>query len=178
MFPYVILFFVLLLIFIIFKYRDIISNYRFVLKRIHLGENELDELLNKKAILLEEICDYINNANDSKASFSIKKITQKNIDTIKLDKELAKSYLELKEYLIVNKAFIPDDDTKNKLERLCNLEIDLEATKSYYNDNCIIFNDLLDRFPYSFVGKRKGYENKNLYSFKKDEFFEILKNDN
>ena len=37
---------------------------------------------------------------------------KKNIDTIKLDRDLAEAYLELKEYLLVNKRrnLIPDND--------------------------------------------------------------------
>jgi len=177
MVPYIILIIVILLILFIYKYRDISSNFSSVLKRVHLGENEIDELLNKKANLLDEIGEEINNINDSKIFSSVKKAMKNNIDTIKLDHDLSEAYLELKEYLLVNRTFIPEEELQNKINLLAEIEIDLEATKSYYNDNSSIFNELLEKFPSSVVGKRKGYDTKNLYSFNQEELFEILKKD-
>jgi len=177
MISYIVLVLFILLIIFIHKYRDISSNFSSVLSRIHRGENEMDELLNKKANLLDEICEEINSINDNKIFSSVKKNMKKNIDTIKLDRDLAAAYLELKEYLLVNKSFIPEEELKNKINQLVELEIDLEATKIYYNDNSTIFNELLERFPSKIIGKRKGYDNKNLYTFSKEEFFEILKKD-
>lgn len=175
---YIILVVVILLILFIYKYRDISSSFSAVLMRIHRGENEIDELLNKKADLLDAVCDEINNLNDNKIFSSVKKNMKKNIDSIKLDRDLAEAYLELKEYLLVNKSFVPEEELKNKIDQLAELEIDLEATKIYYNDNSTIFNELLEKFPSKTIGKRKGYDTKNLYTFSKEEFFEILKKDN
>ena len=87
------------------------------------------------------------------------------------------SSVELKEYLLVNKTFIPEEELQKKINLLSEIEIDLEATKSYYNDNSGIFNELLEKFPSSVVGKRKGYDTKSLYSFNQEELFEILKKD-
>ena len=42
---------------------------------------------------------------------------KKNLDTMKLDKDLSEIGLELKEYLLVNKAFIPEDELKNIFQR-------------------------------------------------------------
>lgn len=178
MIPYIVLVVVILLILLISKYRNIISEYNSVLTRIHHGENEIDELLNKKADLLDNICESINNINDNRVFSSVKKVLKKNIDTLKLDKDLAEIYLELKEYLLVNKSFVPEEELQSKINELSELELDLEATKTFYNDNSTIFNELLDSFPSKSVGKRKGYDYKNLYTFKEEELFEILKKDN
>lgn len=178
MVPYIILILIILLILVIYKYRDISSNFSSVLLRIHRGENEIDELLNKKANLLDEVCETINTLNDNKIFSSVKKNMKKNIDTIKLDRDLAEAHLALKEYLLVNKTFIPEEELRNKINQLSALEIDLEATKTYYNDNSIIFNELLGNFSSKLIAKKKGYDTKNLYSFSKEEFFEILKKDN
>lgn len=177
MVPYIILIGVLLLILIIYKYIDISSTFSSVLMRIHRGENEIDELLNKKADLLDEIGEEINNLNDHKIFSSVKKAMKKNIDTIKLDRDLAEAYLELKEYLLVNKSFVPEEELKKKIDSLVTLDLDLDAIKNYYNDNSNIFNELLEKFPSKIIGKKKGYDTKNLYSFSKEEFFEILKKD-
>ena len=102
---------------------------------------------------------------------------KKNIDTLKLDKDLSEIYLELKEYLLVNKSFIPEKELQNKIEELNELELNLEATKVFYNDNSIMFNELIEKFPSNIIARKKGYDFKNLYTFKEEELFEILKND-
>lgn len=177
MVPYIILIVVLLLILVISKFKSITSEFNCVLSKIHHGENEIDELLNKKANLLDEICEEINNLNDNKVFSSVQKVMQKNLDSFKLDKDLAEIYCELKEYLLVNKSFIPEDDIKRKIDELITLELDLEATKTFYNDNSSVFNDLIDKFPSKIIANKKGYDNKNLYTFSEEEFFEILKKD-
>jgi len=103
---------------------------------------------------------------------------KKNIDTMKLDKDLAEISLELKEYLLVNKSFIPEDELKNNLDELIELDLNLEATKVYYNDNSTIFNEFIEKFPSKIIAKKKGYDYKNLYTFKEEQLFEILKKDN
>lgn len=178
MVPYIILLVVVLLILCIYKYRDMLSEYNSVLVRIHHGENEIDELLNKKADLLDQICESINNINDNRVFSSVKKVMKKNLDTMKLDKDLSEIGLELKEYLLVNKAFIPEDELKKKLDELVDLDLNLEATKVYYNDNSTTFNELIEKFPSKIIAKKKGYDFKNLYTFKEEQLFEILKKDN
>jgi len=178
MIPYIILIIVVLLILIVYKYRNIVSDYNSVLVRIHHGENEIDELLHKKADLLDKICESINNINDNRVFSSVNKVMKKNIDTMKLDKDLAEISLELKEYLLVNKSFIPEDELKNNLDELIELDLNLEATKVYYNDNSTIFNEFIEKFPSKIIAKKKGYDYKNLYTFKEEQLFEILKKDN
>ena len=177
MIPYIILIVFILGILVINKFRAITLEFNSVLSKIHHGENEIDELLNKKANLLDEICEEINNLNDNKVFSSVQKVMQKNLDSFKLDRDLAEIYCELKEYLLVNKSFVPEEDVKKKIDELASLELDLEATKTFYNDNSSVFNELLDKFPSKVVANRKGYDTKNLYTFSEEEFFEILKKD-
>ena len=177
MIPYIILLVVVLIIIFIFKLRDVTNDFNSILVRIHDGENEIDELLKRKGTLLDEVCDEINNLNDNRVFSSVKKVTNKSIDSLKLDRSLSEIYSELKEYLVVNKSFVPEDELKAKIDELASLEIDLEATKLFYNDNSTLFNDLIDKFPARIVAHRKGYDFKFLYTFEKEEFFEILKKD-
>ena len=168
---------IIFMILIINKFKTINSDFNSVLIKIHDGENEIDELLNKKGTLLDEICEAINNINDKIVFSSIKKITKKNIDSLKLDRELSEAYAELKEYLIVNKSFIPEDELKNKIDELSEVEINLKATKLFYNDNSNVFNELIESFPAKIIARKKDYDFKFLYTFEEEQFFEILKKD-
>ncbi len=177
MIPYILLLLVVLIIISIYKMKDVTRDFNSILVKIHDGENAIDELLNKKGTLLDEVCDGINEINDNKVFSSVKKITKKSIDSLKLDRELAEVYNELKEYLLVNKSFVPENELKEKIDELEQLEIDLEATKLFYNDNSNVFNELIEKFPSKIIARRKGYDFKFLYTFEEAEFFEILKKD-
>ena len=45
----------------------------------------------------------------------------------------------------------------------------------YYNDNAKSFNSYIDKFPAKYAANRRNYDYKYLYTFEKEEFFEILK---
>ena len=177
MIPYIILVLVIILVIVIYIFRDITETFNSILIKIHDGENSIDELLNRKGTLLEEVCESINEINDKKVFPSIKKIMDKSIDSLKLERSLADVYSELQEYLLVNKSFIPETELKKKIDELAEIELDLEATKMFYNANSDIFNDLIEKFPSRIIARKKGYDFKFLYTFEKEEFFEILKKD-
>ncbi len=179
MIPYIVLLIVVIIILIIYKYVSISVDYDIVLRKIHDGENEIDELLHKKAEIMKSIADNINSINDNSLFSDVDKILKKKRDnTLALDRDLGDYYHELKEYLLVNKSYIPDEIVGAKIKELESVELDLEATKRFYNDNSNIFNDLIDRFPSKIIAKKKGYDFKYLYSFDKEELFEILKSKN
>ena len=177
MVPYIILVLLVILILFIYKIKDVTRDFNSVLVKIHDGENEIDELLKRKGTLLDEICEGINNLNENRVFSSVKKITKKTIDSQKLDRELSEVYGELREYLLVNKSFVPEEELQAKIDELEILEVDLEATKLFYNDNSNIFNELIEKFPSRLVARKKGYDFKFLYTFEEAEFFEILKKD-
>lgn len=178
MIPYIILILIVICIISVYKYMSIKSEYNSILKCIHNGENEIDKMLIEKSELLDVICENINSLSENVVFSPISKLMKKNLDSYKLDRGLSEAYNELKEYLFVNKNYIPEDEIKEKIDRLHALELDLVATKKYYNDNSNSFNSMIESFPSSIVGKRKGYDFKFLYTFEEEQLFEILKKDN
>ena len=126
---------------------------------------------------MKDIVENINQINENEVFPNIDKIIKKKSDNaLALDRELSEYYHGVKEYLLVNKSYIPDEVIGEKIKELEDIELDLEATKRFYNDNSNIFNDLIDRFPSKIIGRKRGYDFKYLYSFDKEELFEILKN--
>ncbi len=175
MIPYIILLLVVIVVLIIFKFKSIKQDFEIILTKIHDGENEIDELLNQKTNLMEDICENINSLSENPTFPSIKQLQKKKLDSISYDRDLNNYYSDLKEYLFVNKSYIPDEETQNKINTLNKVEMDLEATKKFYNDNSNDFNSLIDSFPAKIIARKKGYDFKFTYSFDKEEFFEILK---
>lgn len=175
MIPYIVLIVFVLIVLIINKFKSISTDYNIVLDKIHLGENEIQNLLETKTNLMDEICEYINDMNENPVFSSIQKLSKKKYDTLNYDKDLSDIYNDLKEYLFVNKSFVPENEINDKIKELYKIEDDLIATKRFYNDNSEIFNDLIDHFPANIIARKKGYEYKYTYSFGEDEFFAILK---
>ena len=204
MIPYIVLLVFVIVVLIIYKFKSISADYDIVLKKIHDGENGIDELLKRKGEVMKSIVENINSINDNSVFPDIDKIIKVKEDMLmfnlkmkffncsfpqKREKVISKKqifrkkikkkiffYHQLKEYLLVNKSYIPDEVIGEKIKELEDIELDLEATKRFYNDNSNIFNDLVDRFPSRIVARKRGYDFKYLYTFDKEEFFEILKN--
>lgn len=175
MIAYILLGIIVIIILVIYKIRSSNNDLDFALTKVHEGENVIDDLLNRKANLIDEICESINKVNDKNVFSNVKKEIKKNVNSFRYDKDLADIYLELKEYLFVNKSFIPEDEIKNKIYELDEIEVNLQAAKNFYNDNSVLFNSLIGKFPIRIIAQKRGYDLKNLYTFEEEQFFEILK---
>ncbi len=175
MIPYLILLLVVIIIVIFLIFRNISLKFKEVLIKIDEGEENIDKEIEKKYELLNKICESINEINKTKVIKSLYKIKKKSSDNYKLDRDMADVYNELKEYLLANKSFVPDDENAKIINDLYDNEIELNATKSFYNDNVEIYNKLVSSFPSNIIASSKKYDFKYLYSFKEEELFEIMK---
>ena len=127
--------------------------------------DNISELINKKRDLLYDICKEINKLNKIK----------KEEDNFNLDRLLNGIYKDLKEYLMINKTIVFDDKIKEQIKNLYNLEIEIEAEKTYYNKEAEEYNKIFEPI----ANKSKAKNNRLDYHFirilEKEELFEILK---
>ena len=63
MIPYIVLFIFVIIVLIIYKFKSIGTDYDIVLRKIHDGENGIDELLQKKGEVMKKIVENINSIN-------------------------------------------------------------------------------------------------------------------
>lgn len=165
---------IILILLTVLYFRNAFSRFDQLTIRIIEGEENIDNFLDVKSELLANVCNHINDINKNKVFSGISFLKKNDFDSFKLDRELSDLYASLKEYLMVNKSFIPDDETAANLLELESNEIELEGSKIFYNENGKAFNRMIDRFPTSIISRRRNYDYKYLYSFKKEEFFKIM----
>ena len=169
---------VLLFIFIIIE----ISNYnKFQILNMKISEayNNMDILFEKKFNLLERAINIIKENNkqykEEVMLDNLVKIKNKKIDRFELNRELTLAFRDYKGLLDLDKKLAGLEALKGINEELVNIDNDLNASKKYYNDNIILYNNLVRCFPSNIVAKINKYEKNDFFKEEKIETLEILK---
>lgn len=158
-------------------------NYynKFQILKIKISEayNSLDILFEKKVNLLERATNIIKENNDKYKEDmlldNLTKIKSKNIDRFELNHELTLAFRDYKGLLDLDQKLANLDSLKVINEELDNIDTDIEASKKYYNDNVVLFNNLVKCFPSNILAVIKKYKKEDFFKEEKIETLEILK---
>jgi len=143
--------------------------------KIEEVEVTIEEILAKKLSLLSELQTKFSE-RDTEVEFNfLCNLEDVEDDEFKLNSILNKAYKELKNFLEDKRSFIPEDEIKDKLDELYEIDIECTAAKNYYNDNAILLNNKIKKFPNNLIAKTKGIYKRELYNDPIEEEFEILK---
>ena len=169
---------VILAIFIMFE----ISYYnRFQMLKIKIDEafNSMDIAFEKKANLLERAINIIKENNKKYKEEilldNLTKIKSKDISRFELNHELMLGFRDYKGLLDLDKSLAKIDALKGINEELINIDNDLNASKKYYNDNIVLYNNLVKCLPSNIVAFLFKYKKKEFFKEEKIETLEILK---
>ena len=139
------------------------------------AENNLQTFLEKKFSLLSELQQKFSEQNSEVEFNLLCDIEDIENDDFMLNAILNKAYREIKNFLDDRRCYIPDDGTKSLLKNLYEVDVNCTAIKNYYNENSIILNNKLKKFPNNIIAKLKKISKKELYNDPIEEEFEILK---
>ena len=154
---------------------------KFQILKIKISEayNSLDILFEKKVNLLERATNIIKENNDKYKEDmlldNLTKIKSKNIDRFELNHELTLAFRDYKGLLDLDQKLANLDSLKGINEELVNIDTDLEASKKYYNDNVVLYNNLVKCFPSNLLALIKRYKKEDFFKEEKIETLEILK---
>lgn len=151
------------------------NKLKFYNVKIKEAEKELQKLFEKKLSLLTQIQNKLkeqNNGLDFNLLCDLEDITD---DDFMLNAILNKAYKELHNFLEEKHDYIPDEDIQELLFSLYNTDIECKAIKNYYNENAVIINNKLKKFPNKAIAKFNRISKKELYNDPIEEEFEILK---
>lgn len=166
---------------IIFLMVEINYFNRFQLLKIKISEafNNIDILFEKKLNLLERCVTIIKDNNKKYKDVSLLdnlvKIKNKKISRFELNHELTLALREYYSILDLDKDLAKSDSLKNINEDLIDIDNDLNAAKKYYNDNIVLYNNLVKCFPSKIVAKICRYKKQEFFKEEKIETLEILK---
>lgn len=136
---------------------------------------EIQLLLEKKMSLLGSLqSEFAKDSSEKEFTF-LCDLNEIEENDFKLNTILNKASKELKDFLDDKRSYIPSDEIKSLLEEFQQIEIECTATKNYYNDNAIILNNKIKKFPNNLIAKLKRINEKELYNDPVEEEFEILK---
>ena len=168
----------LLVIFIMFE----INNYnKFQILKTKISEsfNSMDILFEKKANLLERAVNIIKENNEQYKEEimldNLTKIKNQTLSRFELNHELMLGFRDYKGLLDLDKNLASLDALKGINEELLSIETDLDASKKYYNDNVVLFNNLVKCFPSNIVAMLCRRKKMDFFQEEKIETLEILK---
>ena len=154
---------------------------KFQLLKIKISEaiNNIDILFEKKFNLLERCANIIKENNkkykEELILDNLVKIKNQKIDRFDLNRELTIALRDYHALLDLDKKLASIESLKNINEDLIDIDNDLNASKKYYNDNIVLYNNLVKCFPSSIVAKLFKYNKEEFFQEEKIETLEILK---
>ena len=168
----------LVMIFIMFEI-NFYNKFQLLLIKIHESLNNIDILFEKKYNLLERSVNIIKESDKKYKDIDIlnnlvKKKSQK-IDRFELNHELTVALREYYSLLDLDKKLTENSALKNINEDLTDIDNDLNAAKKYYNDNIVLYNNLISSIPSNLVAIIFKYKKKDFFKEEKIETLEILK---
>ncbi len=161
------------MIFIVFAINS--NRFSSILIKINEAEENIKVLLNEKYNLLLLIKETVSNTLSKEVFNSIDEIKIEDLNSFELNNELSKFDKEVIELRDFNKDIELSEDNMKLFDDLDSIDTECVASEKYYNDNVNLFNKLINSFPSNIIAKIKRYKEKDLYSNKKEEIFEILK---
>ena len=160
-----------------------ISNKFHILNtKISEAYNNMDVLFEQKANLLERAVNIIKENNEQyKEEILLDNLTKIKKDTLsrfELNHELMLGFRDYKGLIDLDTNLAKLESLKNINEELSDIDTDLNASKRYYNDNIVIYNNLVKCFPSNIVAKIHKYTALEFFKEEKIETLEILKEEN
>lgn len=159
-----------------------VSYYnKFQLFHIKISEalNNIDILFEKKLNLLDRCVTIIKDSNkkykDEDLLDNLVKIKNQKFNRFDLNKELTIALREYYALLDLDQKLAENSSLKNINEDLIDIDNDLNAAKKYYNDNIVMYNNIVKCFPSNLVAILFHYKKKEFFKEEKIETLEILK---
>lgn len=161
----------LILLIITFFY----NKFSFAIIKIEEAENNIDVLFEKKIDLLERARQIVKKELKLKEFMDdIEFLSETTINHFEMNNSLKTLHNEFNKILDEHEKLYKSEALVAIIEELnANDEAILGSTK-FYNDNVVVFNQLVGSFPSNIVALLWKYKKKDFYNNEKKEMYEIL----
>lgn len=164
--------FIILLIIIFTVYGN---KFSFAIIKIDEAESNLDVLLLRKLDLLERCVPIVKKElKIDEFLTELSGIPDANLNHFQLNEVLKTEYDQLFKTLDDNEKLFKSEALNRVLRDLNDNEEAIIGSVKYYNDNVVIFNQLVSSFPSKIVALFKNYKRKDFYNDEDKEMYEIL----
>lgn len=151
------------------------NKFRFAIIKIDEAENNIAVLLKKKHELLDRTRPIVKKELKLKDFMEdIEFLKESTINHFEMNNSLKELHNQLNKILDENEKLFKSEALISILEEIqANEEAIIGSTK-FYNDNVVLFNQLVGAFPSNIVAVFWHYKRKDFYNNEKKEMYEIL----
>lgn len=151
------------------------NKFKFAIIKIDEAENNIDILFEKKIQLLERTRPIIKKELKLKEFMEdIEFLNESQINHFEMNNSLKNLHNELNSVLDENEKLFKSEALVSIIDELNSNEEAILGSTKFYNDNVVIFNQLVGSFPSNLVALLWRYKRKEFYNNEKKEMYEIL----
>lgn len=169
--------FFLILIIIFLSYKITSNKYSILNIKFNKAESKLKKALEEKFNLTIKVVEFLNkNATiDEDKLYNLLNANLKKTDLIELNEILVDADKYINDYLSHNEKLINYEEYVNLDMVLKELNVIINASRKYYNENVKEYNQLVKKFPTSIIAKIKKLEEKTKLKESHNNNLKILK---
>lgn len=151
------------------------NKFRFAIIKIEEAESNIEILFEKKIQLLERTRPIIKKELKLKEYLDdIEFLNESQINHFEMNNSLKELHSELNKILDEHEKLYKSEALLSIIEELNSNEEAILGSTKFYNDNVVIFNQLVSGFPSNLVALLWRYKRKDFYNNEKKEMYEIL----
>lgn len=153
------------------------NKFSFIIIKIDEAENNIGVLLSKKVDLLDRTRPIIKKELKLDCFLDdIEFLKESKISHFEMNSNLKDCYNDLVRTIDDNEKLLKSEALLSIIEELNTNEDAILGSTKFYNDNVVIFNQLVSAFPSNLVALMWHYKRKDFYNNEKREMYEILNN--
>ena len=153
----------------------IYNKFQWFIIKLNKGETILSTALDKKYNILLRYIEYLKTTikikNDEFEEF---KLLNTKIPISKLNKKINEMNNAINKVMDNNENLLQDETIININKELLEVNISINGSKKYYNDNLIIYNQLVNSFPSKIIALLFRYKEKDFLDEEIKEELKIL----
>ena len=151
------------------------NKFNFAIIKINEAESNLDILLIRKLELLERTVPIIKKELKIEGFLEeLEGLKDTKLNHFQLNDVLKKAYSDLFKTLDENEKLFKSEALNRILREINDNEEAIIGSIKFYNDNVVIFNQLVSSFPSKIIAIFRRYKRKDFYNDENREMYEIL----
>ena len=157
----------------------IYNKFQWYIIKLNKGETILSTALDKKYNILLRYIDYLKtNVKIKNEEFEEFKLLNTKIPINKLNKKINEMNNAINKVMDNNENLLKEETIININKDLLEVNISINGSKKYYNDNLITYNQLVNSFPSKIIALLFRYKEKDFLDEEIKEELKILDEDN
>lgn len=151
------------------------NKFNFAIIKIEEAESNIDTLFEKKIELLERARQIVKKELKLKEFMDdIEFLSETTINHFEMNNSLRTLQNEFNKILDEHEKLYKSESLLSIIDELSSNDEAILGSTKFYNDNVVIFNQLVGSFPSSIVAVLWKYKKKDFYNNEKKEMYEIL----